>query len=161
MLQGLLLSRRRQFYLIAFACLALILTWLNPDVKGAVVLLKTSHPAITQLSFPLPTLDDLEAGTWTPRHQPLDLDLLWSGEYSMVEGVGPEAQELQGGELERARKERATRIASWAWTGPGAVADLDVGGMLTRALRSPGGIILVGGKSSPFKMLVEPEHEFR
>ncbi|EIN03591.1 hypothetical protein PUNSTDRAFT_147021 [Punctularia strigosozonata HHB-11173 SS5] len=91
-----------------------------------------------------PTLNDLEAGTWTKRDPPLDLEHFWNGDYTWVESAGQEGEGLEGEALQTARRERAERLASWEWAGPGAVADLDAEWMLVRALRSPGGIILVG-----------------
>lgn len=97
-----------------------------------------------------PTLDDLEAGHWVRKAERPDLSREWRGAYVHTEGLPPpldgETVAHTWEEIDLAKRARAVELASWEWVGEGAITE-KVGWeeIAVRALRSSGGIMLIGG----------------
>lgn len=85
---------------------------------------------------------DCFKGTWKPRNPPLkSID-----ELKPYKGCASAAR-LRGAAIEKASAQRLLNIMNWVWTPyKGEIAEWNAEEFVVRLLRSPGGLISVGGE---------------
>lgn len=111
-----------------------------------------THPAPIPWCKP----DECSTGRWMPRDPPFTtigqfqaayanrLDRLWKGCHAI-----PTAKPRTPEELDKANEDRLMKVMNWTWTPyAGQMRPWDADEFMIRLMRSPGGLILIGGKSS-------------
>lgn len=135
--------------LLAAVLIPLSFIAFHPDTRAKVVAFGSSW-SISSSQPEWVLIEDMEEGAWIPTQHPVNISSLFHGVYQTVDNLWEtlegEATPEDDDAKSAAKRARAEAIASWEWTGRGAVPPVDWEELAVRALRSTGGLIILGGE---------------